>query len=284
MNNQKIQYLVSTDSIGAFGFPEQFVYLWKEFLQNKTISGVEAVAFKPLLRLRKLVNTLEANKISVVSFHGKTGGEDRLDLLSRIIMTSVNAFILPAETLLHEFPGVELLSHAPNFEDESVKKAVLKYKPKKIWIENHLFGKRGITEAMEQIKTYRESEINARGMLDIYHFVAKLPVKHVLRNWRKIIDQIAPYFREMDKEGSPLFTGVHFPIGTRANDSLPVDYLKDEDLKYFAKKIVPSLDRIVFENQQKVPGLFFSTQKMLEKQKARNKNLINRFKKTGIII
>jgi hypothetical protein len=48
-------------------------------------------------------------------------------------------------------------------------------------------------------------------------------------------------------------------------------------------KIIPHVERVVFENQQKFLGLFFSTNKMLLEQKTRNKRIIDRLKKTGII-
>jgi hypothetical protein len=60
--------------------------------------------------------------------------------------------------------------------------------------------------------------------------------------------------------------------------------MSDEMLELFAKEIIPNVERVVFENQQKYLGLIFSTRKMLEFQKERNIRLIQRLKKTGIII
>ena len=79
------QYFVSTDSIGFLGKAEQFIKLWKEYFENKTLDGVEIIAFKPLSRLSKLVSTLEKNKIPVLSFHGKTGGENRAACAARLL-------------------------------------------------------------------------------------------------------------------------------------------------------------------------------------------------------
>ena len=59
--------------------------------------------------------------------------------------------------------------------------------------------------------------------------------------------------------------------------------MTDKMLELFAKKIIPHVKKVVFENQQTLPGLLVSTNKMIEKQKARNKRIIERFKKTGII-
>jgi len=39
----------------------------------------------------------------------------------------------------------------------------------------------------------------------------------------------------------------------------------------FAKKIIPYVERVVFENQQVNMGLFFSTNQMLKTQKERNR-------------
>ena len=54
-------------------------------------------------------------------------------------------------------------------------------------------------------------------------------------------------------------------------------------LENFAQKIIPNIERVVFENQQKNLGLVLSTDKMIIEQKQRNKRIITRFKKTGII-
>lgn len=276
------QYLVSTDSIGFFGKPEQFVELWKEFFDDKTLDGVEVIAFKPITRLNKLISTLQKNNIKALSFHGKTGGEDRLNFLGRIIMTLVNFGIVDSELLLKNFPKIEFLSHGPYFENELIKQIILRNQPKKIWIENHLRGKRGVDEAIKQINIYRENKINTSGMLDIYHYVAG-SIETLQTEWSNLVSELKPYFLLKDKNGQQFFSGIHFPIGSRLGDSLPIDTMTDQMLKLFAKKIIPYVKRIVFENQQSNVGLFFSTDKMLKEQKLRNRRIIERFKKTGII-
>lgn len=282
MSKPKIQYLVSTDSIGFLGEPEQFVELWKEYFDNKTLDGVEAIAFRPLSKLKKLVSVFKKNFIPVLSFHGKTGGEEQLDFLSKIVMTLVNYCIADVKNIYEEFPEIEFLSHAPHFEKKSVKEFIFKKNPKKIWIENHLSGKQGIEDAIEQIAIYRKNNINACGMLDIYHYIARLTTS-LQTNWSNIIDELKQYFLLKDNQRNKIFCGIHFPIGTRLDDSLPIDDLTDEMLELFAKKIIPLTERVVFENQQKNFGLLFSTNKMIEEQKIRNKNIFMRLKKTGII-
>jgi len=283
MSKLKPEYLVSSDSIGFLGKPEQFIKLWKEYFENKTLDGAEIIAFKPLSRLSKLVSTLEKNNIPVLTFHGKTGGENILDLFSRIIMTLVNFCIFNAEVLLKNFPGIEFLSHAPYFEKKSNKLIIFQQQPKKIWIENHLSGKQGVEDAIKQINIYRENKINANGMLDIYHYIAH-SVKRLQTNWTTLVEELKSYILLKDNQGKQLFTGIHFPIGSRLGDSLPIDSMTNEMFELFAEKIIPYVERVVFENQQKVPGLFFSTDEMIEKQKARNKRIIERLKKTGIIL
>lgn len=282
MSKLKPQYLVSTDSIGFLGKPEQFIKLWKEYFYDNTLDGVEVIAFKPLSRLSKLVSTLKKDKIPVFSFHGKTGGEGQLNFLPRIIMTLVNAFIIDVKTLLIKFPEIEFLSHGPHFEKNWIKQIVFKYQPKKIWIENHLSGKRGVEDAIKQIIIYRENKINTNGMLDIYHYVAH-SIDSLHTNWSNLVDEIRSYILLKDKNGKQFFYGIHFPIGSRLGDSLPIDNMTDQMLELFAKKIIPHVKRVVFENQQTFPGLFFSTDKMIGDQKTRNKRIIERLKKTGII-
>ena len=119
-------------------------------------------------------------------------------------------------------------------------------------------------------------------MLDVYHYISH-SINSLETSWPNLVDQLKLYFSLKDKNGQQFFNGIHFPIGSRLGDSLPIDSMTDEMLILFAKKIIPYVERVVFENQQFFPGLFFSSNKMLEKQKERNKKLIERFKKTGII-
>jgi len=282
MSKHKPQYLVSTDSIGFLGRPEQFIELWSEYFSNETLFGVEAVAFKPISQLKILINTLKNNDIPVLSFHGKTGGENRLNLSGRIIMTVVNIFISNVGGLLKYFPEIEFLSHSPYFEKKSIQKVIFKKKPKKIWIENHLYGKQGVEDAIKQIIFFRKNKINTSGMLDIYHYIAH-SVKDLQINWPKTVEELRSFFLLKDNQGKQFFYGIHFPIGTRLGDSLPIDAMSDDMLKLFAKRVIPYTERVVFENQQKNLGLLFSTNKMIGEQKTRNKRIIERLKKTGII-
>lgn len=282
MSKVKRQYLVSTDSIGFFGRPKQFINIWKDFFDNKTLDGVEVIAFKPLNQLDKLIATFKKNNIPVLSFHGRTGGENKLDFKSMVIMAFLNNFIEKAVNLFKYFPEVEYLSHTPYFENKTVFEMLIKNRPNKIWIENHSQGKEGIEEAIKQINIFRKNNINTCGMLDIYHYVAHSE-KTLPENWSNTVEELKSYFLLKDNQGKPFFCGIHFPIGTRLADSLPIDDMTDEMLKLFAEKIVPHVGRVVFENQQKNLGLFFSTNKMMEEQKNRNKKIFKRLKKTGII-
>jgi hypothetical protein len=282
MSKVKPQYLVSTDSIGFFGKPKQFINIWKEFFDNKTLDGVEVIALKPLNQLDKLIAAFKKNNIPVLSFHGKTGGEKILDFKSRVIMTFLNNFIEESANLLAHFPEVEYLSHTPYFENKNVYETVIKNQPKKIWIENHMQGRMGIEDAIKQINIYRKNNINACGMLDVYHYVAHSE-KILSKNWSNTVGELKSYFLMKDNHGKPFFCGIHFPIGTRLSDSLPLEDMTDEMLKLFAQKIIPQVERVVFENQQKNFGLFFSPKRMIAYQKTRNKKVFKRLKKVGII-
>lgn len=282
MSKSRPQYLVSNDSIGFFGTPAQFLQLWREYFDDKTFAGVEVIAFKPLRRLKELVTTLKKNKIPVLSFHGKTGGENQLNIFLRIIMTVINQFIFDAEFLLKYFPKIEFLSHGPYFEKDSVRKIIFQYQPKKIWIENHRSGKRGVEEAIKEIIFFRKNKINASGMLDIFHYVA-FSLKTLEEDWPAIVGKLKNYFLLKDDQGKQIFTGIHFPIGTRWDDSLPIDDMTDGMLRLFAKKIIPQVERVVFENQQLPPAVIFLNQENLAKQKQRNERIIERLIKTGII-
>jgi len=59
--------------------------------------------------------------------------------------------------------------------------------------------------------------------------------------------------------------------------------MNDQMLMLFANNVIPHTKRFVLENQQALFGLLFSTNKMLHKQKIRNKRIVDRLKKTGVI-
>jgi hypothetical protein len=283
MNNKRPKYLISTDSIGMLGKPEQFIDIYKDYFIDGTLDGVEMIAFKSITRLKKFISLLKENNIPTVSFHGKTGGEERLNFFSRIVMTLLNASIEDVDKLIENFPGIEFLSHAPYFEQKSTRETIFNQKPKKIWIENQSVGKEGIEENIKQIILYRKNGINALGIFDVYHYVSRLDQGKILEDWVEIVNQIESYFKMKDQNGKQFFSGIHFPVGSRPDDSLPIDRMTDQMLELFAKKIIPYIDRLVIENQQKLPGLFFITEKMLREQKLRNKRIFKRLRKTGIV-
>lgn len=282
MSKVKTQYLLSTDSLGMFGHPEQFIYLWKKYFDRAIFDGVEAIGFKPVSKINNLIRIFKENNIRVLSIHGKTGGENELNLRPRIIMTFLNYFILNAKTIILKFPQIDFLSHAPHFKVASVEKNILKLRPKKLWIENHLPSDQGMKDVIEQVVYYRKMGIDCTGMLDVYHFAADNQ-ENITNDWEKLVREIKKYTSMIDENGRPLIEGIHFPIGNRVDDSLPIFNLTDSMLNMFAVEVMPNIQRIVFENQQSFPGMIFSHNKLLEKQKDRNETIVERLIKTGII-
>lgn len=267
--------LISTDSIGWLGNPNQFINLYDDYFKEGTFDGVEMIAFKPKAKLDYFIDELKKNNISVFSFHGKTGGENRLPTKYGIVMTLVNAFIFGVKSLTVNFKDIDVLFHTPYLMNNKIKEYIFLNKPKTLWIENHDYGEKGIKEAIIQIQDYRNHGINAQGMLDLYHLLAKVSNNKIVEEWEKIVDDI--------ENNLQWFSGVHFPIGNRLDDSLPIEEMTDKILSYFGKRIVPKLDRIVIENQQEGLGMFFSTKNMLEKQKERNRINFLRLKKAKIL-
>lgn len=285
MSKLEPQYLVSTDSIGFFGRPEQFIKLWKEYFDDKTLDGVEVIAFKPINRLNKLISIFKKNNIPVLSFHGKTGDVKQLSILKRITLYLVNTTFVNTNKLLRNFSSdKDILFHTSLTKIKNIEKIVIENLPKKLWIENNPSGKKEAEETINQIINYRKKGVRTYGMFDIFHFIRNLSMPNLKNDWPNVVKQIEYYVKLKDRSGTQFFTGIHFPIGTRLADSLPIDDMTDKMLKQFAQKIIPHVERIVFENQQTLLGLFFSTNKMLEEQKRRNIRIIQRLKKTGIIM
>ncbi|MGB9883525.1 MAG: hypothetical protein ACPLRN_03375 [Microgenomates group bacterium] len=273
----QIVRLISSDGIGFLGNVNQFLYLYKDFFQAGFFDGVEMIAFAPLSRRQNFINTLEKHNIKVISFHGRTGGEKDLRLSGRLIMTIVNQLILSAEDLVKNFSDFEFLFHAPYLQDKKVFDFIVKNKNKikKIWVENHLDGIEGVKKMQEIVIQLQKNQVTASGLIDIYHVVSKLSTDEIVLSWEKIVNEIASNLSFVD--------GIHLPIGTRLDDSIPIDFLTDKQLNYFYQKIVLKVRRVVLENQQKNLGLLYSTAKMLEKQRERNEKVFLRLRKVGII-
>ncbi len=280
---KKYLKIISTDSIGWLGKPEQFVYLYKNYFEDGTFDGAEAIAFRPLSKLLKLISVLKKNKIKVISLHGRTGGENLLPFIYHVMMIAVNKTLLNARETLANFFARDILFHTPYTENPAVEEMILRFPPKTLLLENHRIGKAGIDDTLKQVDYYRKKGINAFGLIDIYHYVYALPTEFIKTNWTAIVTELEKFFKLKDKKNQPYFNAVHFPIGSRIDDSLPIEEMNDQMLELFAKKITPFLKRLVIENQVKNLGLVFSTKSMLKKQKQRNRINIKRLLKTGIL-
>ncbi|MBI5127035.1 hypothetical protein HZA76_01100 [Candidatus Roizmanbacteria bacterium] len=280
---KKYLKLISTDSIGLLGRPEQFVYLYKNYFEDGTFNGAEAIAFRPVSKLVNLISVLKKNRIKVISLHGRTGGENLLPFIYHVMMVGVNKTLLNAKETLANFSKKDILFHTPYSQNPLVEKMILRFPPKKLLFENHRIGKAGIDDTIKQISYYRQKGINVFGLIDIYHYVYALPTEFIKTNWTAIVNELEKFFKLKDKKNQPYFNAVHFPIGTRLSDSLPIEEMSDQMLELFAEKITPYLDRLVIENQVKNLGLIYSTKSMLKKQKQRNRINIKRLVKTGIL-
>ena len=92
----------------------------------------------------------------------------------------------------------------------------------------------------------------------------------------KIVDDIS---KSIDESTS----GIHLPIGSRLDDSIPIEFLSDSDLAYFSEKIIPKITQLTIENQQRFPRLLYSFPPSLKKQKERNKKNLQRLRQAGIL-
>jgi hypothetical protein len=283
MKRKKYLKIISTDSIGFLGQPEQFNDLYHEYFQKKIFDGVEVIAVKPLSRLKNIISTLEKNKIKVISLHGRTGGENQLPFFYRIMMTIVNKCLLNSSEILSGFPRQDILYHTPYSQNLEVEKMIVIKKPRHLILENHRIGKKGIEETIKQINFLRKKGINVSGLIDIYHFVYGTSTNLLKKNWLKIVKELEMYFRIKDENDKPFFNSVHFPIGTRISDSLPIEEITNDMLSLFSEKITPYLDRFVIENQVKNIGLIYLTKSMMERTKKRNKINIDRLQKAGLL-
>jgi hypothetical protein len=250
------------------GKPSQFLFLWEEFFKEKYFDGVEMIAFYPKKRLMNFIEVLKQKNIPVISFHSRTGGESRLNFSGKVIMTVVNRFILDHKELVENFSSFEFLFHAPYLEDKNVFDYLVfnRKKIKKIWVENHLDGIEGVKEVRNMVEKLNKKGVNSSGLVDIYHICSKLKPKEIVFNWKEIVDDISKLIDES-------ISGIHLPIGSRLDDSIPIEFLSDSDLAYFSEKIIPKMSQLTIENQQKFPGLLYSFPASLKNKKKETKKI-----------
>ncbi|GEM_PF-5226843 len=281
MNKQSLIKSISTDSIGWQGSISQFLEIYQPYFLNNTFNGVEIIPFKPLKKTKKIIDRLLNFGIKNLSFHGQTGGEKYLSFLKKISLYFVNLNLLQPKILLENFSNYPILFHQPFLENNKIINLIIKNPPKKLLIENHQRGIKGLKKTIKTIDLLRKNQVNCFGLIDVYHFVVDKKIKTIIEDWEKNILTIKKYLLLKDKNNQPYFNAIHFPIGTRLNDSLPIDYLSVNQLKFFAKNIIPYINQLTIENQQQYFGLIYPLS--LKKIKKRNQIIFSRLKETGIL-
>ncbi len=272
---------ISTDSIGWLGNENHFLNLYYSYFKNKIINGVEIIPFKPIIKTLNFVNKIKNLNINKIKFHGQTGGENYLKFFNKITMTVVNKTIIDLKNLLLNFSDYELLFHEPLISERKNLGLIIKNPPKILTIENHQPYEKGLEKIIKIIDILRKNKINCYGLIDIYHFTLNEKPEKIVKNWEKNILKIKAYLQLKDERGVKYFNSIHFPIGSRKTDSLPINLLTDNQLEFFAKNILPFINSLTIENQQEYLGLIYPFN--INKIKKRNQLIFNRLKKAGIL-
>ena len=278
---KKPKYIVSSDSIGALGTISDFLFLWKDYFDSNIFDGVEVIANLPMFRLTQLITDLEHNHIPVFSLHGKTGYESIDSLIVKVYIALLNLILIPTKQLLTRFSKFNILVHAPYVKKKF--NLIVNNPPQQLIVENHMNHDYSISEVIKIVTLLRQQHINATGLIDIYHYVNYLSTNEILNSWGEIVNKISEYLKMTDDQGIKIFSIIHLPIGPRLGDNLPIDQMTDQMLTEFAEKVIPLVEVVTFENQQKNIGLLLSTQSMLNRQKERNKRVFDRLIKTNVL-
>lgn len=272
---------ISTDSIGWLGNENHFLSLYLNYLKNKTFDGVEIIPFRPIKRTLNFINKLKNIGIKNIRFHGQTGGEKYLNLFNQITMNFVNNTIIDVKNLLLNFNNYEILFHEPLINEKNNLELIIHYPPKILFIENHQPNEKGLKKIIKIIDVLRKNKVNCYGLIDIYHFTLNEKPENIIKNWEKNIFTIKSYLQLKDKNGKKYFDSIHFPIGKRLTDSLPIDLLTNNQLKFFSKNIIPYINSLTIENQQPYLGLIYPLN--INKIKKRNEKIFHRLKNNRII-
>ncbi len=254
------------------------------------ISGIELIALGNKKNIHKKISQAKDVGFAEVSLHGRTNSYGNT-FLDRLESKIVDTQLLPTQDALEDFsPQYELLLHQPEVDKRgNLQKIEEASDIKQIWVENDHPGLQGVKPAVETVRLLRLKGIPSSLMLDLCHAIG---VKDLLNGtfntgWENLMQYIKSQLIQLvDKNSNPIWQGIHLPVGTVRDDSLPIDNpvrMPDSMLVTLSDLIhIGQIRRIVIENQQGVKVFGVSPHKLNALQK-RNIFIFDRLQKSGII-
>lgn len=281
-------FLVSTDSTGFFGRPMHWKKAWEFAWQDSAFGGYEAIAWGGQMTAWTdyLLENAKELGCNVVGLHGRTGGiHETYGGFDRVILGTLNRFILPTPDLIKRAPSVDyILIHGPELRNESYHR-LLREKTsqvKLLYVENHLRpGADG--QALSVAQDLRMAGVNAGVMFDLFHdFMHRRLNGDIASSWNKTLFKLRQVLEQKDFEGQAIPVGIHVPVGTKVGDSLPFDAMTPSMWQNLGSLMQTRKDiRVVIENQQTGLGNVMPIQ--LASQVDRNRRIVDVLRSANII-
>lgn len=240
-----------------------------------TVRRVEAIGWRPMFRLKSIVNQLKKEEIEVSDFHLRTGTESRSGIIDKFKILLLQQLIHSAKTVSIAFPDTAILLHSPEAAKQSVFRSIIRYKPAFLWIENHKQGLQGVLEAKRLVHLYRANGVKSAIMYDGGHRIGPknlLSRKEFRLQWDLML---------ADKT-DPDIWGEHIPICTIRDDGYPMDFISFSMWKDYAHQSSPNLRLRVVENQQ-AGHLFYVSQRATRKIVHRNAAYYSRLQLANVV-
>lgn len=271
---------ISMDVLGMFGSVRKFtrVIPRSEF----PFTHVEVIGLQWSHRLSSVIRRVQDEGFEVSEIHARTGFSRKNSLLNTLLLAAITPTMLPTQKIINTFRQHEILIHAPEANRIGLSRLAAMSAPKRWWIEDHDEGAGGVGHALNAVSLLRQHDKPANVMLDLVHLIGpqQLTPSQFYKKW----DWAIGYVAQMTASPRGLIGGIHFPIGSRSADSLPMHLLGDQQLSDMARAIGPSVDRLVIENQRDgALGLLYVRKKYEPDVRRRYSSIFERMAKAGLL-
>ena len=267
---------ISLDILGAVG--GSVSKLRSIIPPDMHVRFVEPIGIGPAWSLRAKIKRLADAGISVSEIHGPTGADGKHQFFDEVRLRGMQTAFVSPEMLVRKFSDYELLMHTPVAAQRNIFQAFAKKPPTYTWIENHNFGKEGVSEAASLVDAWRKAGILTGIMYDVVHEMGSKALtsqREFPKAWKGMLHTMRRY--------SSLITGVHFPVGTFQTDSLPMQWITDDMLREFNDSLPRHTRTVVVENQQDGGKLLFLSRRAAGDAQRRNGIIFHRLQKAGIV-
>ncbi len=266
----KRKLVISTDSVGRWGRFDDWLGVWGWIRELEQFVGIEALAWRDSLD-RFLQDAKQAG-VKISGIHGRLG-EDH-----RALLKIYDWMLVDTSVLLSSYSGRAdyVLVHAD--EAEQLQKELssdwAEAAGSVLMLENG-GGEVQVRKAVNLIKK-SDGGIRMGLMFDLYHYFGSLQ-GNVKERWGLTLGCLE---RILDEIG---LVSLHLPIGSRLADSLPVEEMSEGMWQDLAGIIDGRIGWVTIENQQTGLTILRVRGRAIEKQRERNKRVIEILLKGGVV-